>query len=263
MSHFWRCFELNEGKLPIIIDGELCGAVEVSRRGGMTVFSARCRMLDGLLRLSVYGSGGEGYLGVMAPAGGELRLERSLSRTAMRGFPEQADFASRAGAGSAEAAGGVPGTDASAAEPGTLSAEHGADTESSGAEHAPGRCDVTEPPGADETNEPAFREAASEPPVPPMPGEAAYMQPAPAAQQVPPAPPAAGDCAGDGLRWYSSPDGVLVTNGPGRSLAALPAGDGRIPPGVPGLPRCIEGRDYLVYALENGRLTGLESTDNI
>ena len=250
MSHFWRCFELNEGKLPIIIDGELCGAVEVSRRGGMTVFSARCRMLDGLLRLSVYGSGGEGYLGVMAPAGGELRLERSLSRTAMRGFPEQADFASRAGAGSAGAAGGAPVEDTAAPQP-------GAETESCGTEHAPGRCGGAQLPDAAETGISAPGETLPAPPVPPVPGEAAAEEP------EPPAQPAAGDCAGDGLRWYSSPDGVLVTNGPGRSLAALPAGDGRIPPGVPGLPRCIEGRDYLVFALENGRLTGLESTDNI
>ena len=237
MSHFWRCFELNEGKLPIIIDGELCGAVEVSRRGGMTVFSARCRMLDGLLRLSVYGSGGEGYLGVMAPVGGELRLERSLSRAAMRGFPEQADFASRAGAGSAGAAGGASVED-------TLAPQPGAETESRGAEHAPERCDVTEPPGEGVAAAPATEEAAPE-----LPALSA--------------PDAAGDCAEGGLRWYSSPDGVLVTNGPGRSLAALPAGDGRIPPGVSGLSRCIEGRDYLVFALENGRLTGLESTDNI
>jgi hypothetical protein len=241
---------LNEGKLPIIIDGELCGAVEVSRRGGMTVFSARCRMLDGLLRLSVYGSGGEGYLGVMAPIDGELRLERSLSRTAMRGFPEQADFASRAGAGSTGAAGGASAGDTSVPQP-------GAEAESCGTEHAPGHRGGTELPDAAETDASASGETSPVPLVPPTPGEAVPAMP------FTPALPAAGDCAEDGLRWYSSPDGVLVTNGPGRSLAALPAGDGRIPPDVPGLMRRIEGRDYLVYALENGRLTGLESADNI
>ena len=52
----------------------------------------------GSLRLSVYGGGREGYLGVMSPAGeGRVALRRSLSRAALRGFPERIEYAAPSG----------------------------------------------------------------------------------------------------------------------------------------------------------------------
>ena len=56
---------------PIMIDGEHAGTLTVARRGLLTEFTARCADPGRLLRLSVYGGGREGYLGVMAPEGGE------------------------------------------------------------------------------------------------------------------------------------------------------------------------------------------------
>lgn len=82
---------------PIMIDGEHAGTLTVARRGLLTEFTARCADPGRLLRLSVYGGGREGYLGVMAPEGGGLVLCRRLSRSAMAGFPEAIEYAAEAG----------------------------------------------------------------------------------------------------------------------------------------------------------------------
>ena len=82
---------------PIMIDGALAGKMRVERQGGRTVFDAECRMLPGLVRISVYGGGREGYLGVLAPADGKLRLRRVLSRLQLRDFPAEIDSVARAG----------------------------------------------------------------------------------------------------------------------------------------------------------------------
>ena len=64
----------------------------------MTVFEAEAADPGGVLRLSVYGGGREGYLGVMSPAGeGRVALRRSLSRAALRGFPERIEYAAPSG----------------------------------------------------------------------------------------------------------------------------------------------------------------------
>ncbi|MGN1001232.1 MAG: hypothetical protein ACI4PC_00550 [Oscillospiraceae bacterium] len=87
-----------EKQYPIIIEGALCGTVTVTARGALTEFRAQCLMRPGILRLSVYGGGREGYLGVLMPAeDGKLRLQKSLSRTAMRDFPREIDHAGPAG----------------------------------------------------------------------------------------------------------------------------------------------------------------------
>lgn len=87
-----------ENKYPIIIAGALCGFVTVTVRGALTEFQAECRMMPGILRLSVYGEGREGYLGVLIPSGdGKMRLKKTLSRTAMRDFPGMIDHAGAAG----------------------------------------------------------------------------------------------------------------------------------------------------------------------
>ena len=86
---------------PIILSGVKRGTLSVRRQGLFTEFAARCADPGGVLRLSVYGDGREGYLGVMEPCNGELTLLRRLSRTAMAGFPSPIAYAAAAGKKSA------------------------------------------------------------------------------------------------------------------------------------------------------------------
>ena len=76
------------GNYPLILAGESAGEIQVSREGLYWNFEASCKKQEELVRLSVYGGGKEGYLGLMEPAGERLRLSRKLSRTAMRDFPK-------------------------------------------------------------------------------------------------------------------------------------------------------------------------------
>ncbi len=85
------------GKYDITKDGERIGSLSVEKRGGYTLFSADCGPVPGIFRLSVYGQGREGYLGVMMPEHGRLRLEKKLSAWDMREFPERIEFAGPAG----------------------------------------------------------------------------------------------------------------------------------------------------------------------
>ena len=88
-----------EGKYPLLIDGRESGELTVTRRGALTLFEAEAEDGGGILRLSVYGGGREGYLGVMSPSGeGRVALRRQLSRAALRDFPEQIEYAAPAGA---------------------------------------------------------------------------------------------------------------------------------------------------------------------
>ena len=88
-----------EGKYPLLIDGRESGELRVTRRGALTLFEAEAEDGGGILRLSVYGGGREGYLGVMSPSGeGRVALRRQLSRAALRDFPEQIEYAAPAGA---------------------------------------------------------------------------------------------------------------------------------------------------------------------
>lgn len=78
--------------------GREIGSLRAHERGAMTVFEAEAADPGGVLRLSVYGGGREGYLGVMSPAGdGRVALRRSLSRAALRGFPERIEYAAPSG----------------------------------------------------------------------------------------------------------------------------------------------------------------------
>jgi hypothetical protein len=81
------------GTYPIIIGGENTGQVNISREGLFWVFEAKCAMQEELVRLSVYGDGREGYLGVMSPEGEGLTLQKKLSRTAVAEFPSKIEFA--------------------------------------------------------------------------------------------------------------------------------------------------------------------------
>lgn len=88
-----------EGMYPLLIDGRESGELRVTRRGALTLFEAEAEDGGGILRLSVYGGGREGYLGVMSPSGeGRVALRRQLSRAALRDFPEQIEYAAPAGA---------------------------------------------------------------------------------------------------------------------------------------------------------------------
>ena len=88
-----------EEKYPLLIDGRESGELRVTRRGALTLFEAEAEDGGGILRLSVYGGGREGYLGVMSPSGeGRVALRRQLSRAALRDFPEHIEYAAPAGA---------------------------------------------------------------------------------------------------------------------------------------------------------------------
>ncbi len=89
---------------PLILDGTRAGEVIVRREGGWTVFDVRSVMLPDVVRVSVYGGGREGYLGVLAPEGDQLTLHRRLSRSAMRDFPAAIESAGRSGLGGSAAA---------------------------------------------------------------------------------------------------------------------------------------------------------------
>ena len=87
-----------EGSWPVMFGGRVIGSLRAHERGAMTVFEAEAADPGGVLRLSVYGGGREGYLGVMSPSGeGRVALRRSLSRAALRGFPERIEYAAPSG----------------------------------------------------------------------------------------------------------------------------------------------------------------------
>ena len=171
-----------EGLYPVFIDGRAVGKLRIRRAGAMTEFSAETGMLPGIVRISVYGGGREGYLGVLAPEGDGMSLRKCLSPGAMRDFPTEIDAVERAG--------------------------------------------CTE----------LLRESES----------------APQTETPPPTLPA--DTEDEELFWYSSPDGALVRFDGSRNLIALPLGDPRIPEDGGGRLRQVDGRQYLVFATENGRL---------
>ncbi len=76
-----------EGTWPLILDGVECGSVTAERRGAYTVFTARALYTGGVKRISLYGGGAEGYLGVLAPDGDGVSLTRKLTRSAAGLFP--------------------------------------------------------------------------------------------------------------------------------------------------------------------------------
>ena len=89
---------MEQGVYPLLLDGERAGEVRVSAEGAWTVFSVDCAMRPDIVRVSVYGKGREGYLGVLAPEGERLTLCRRFSRSALREFPAQIEYAAMAGA---------------------------------------------------------------------------------------------------------------------------------------------------------------------
>ena len=127
---------------PIIIDGNAAGSLTVTEDGLFTVFEATLPGYGELLRLSVYGGGREGYLGVMQPWSGGLYLRRRLSRSELRRIPEVIEYAAPAGLcttaeGGRDAEGNTDGASAKAeAESVHLSDEPRADSAGGEAEAA-------------------------------------------------------------------------------------------------------------------------------
>ena len=89
---------MEQGVYPLLLDGERAGEVRVSAEGAWTVFNVKSAMRPGIVRVSVYGDGREGYLGVLAPEGEGLTLCRRISPGALRAFPGRIEYAGPAGA---------------------------------------------------------------------------------------------------------------------------------------------------------------------
>ncbi len=87
---------MDEMTVPVRLDGEKRGELTVTSEGLLRRFDARCADPGRLVRLSVYGQGKEGYLGVMEPENGVLVLHRKLSRAETEGFPDVIEYAAEA-----------------------------------------------------------------------------------------------------------------------------------------------------------------------
>lgn len=82
---------------PLMIDGKRAGTLSVEEDGLFTVFEAAADTTDRLVRLSVYGGGAEGYLGVMQPWSGGMYLRRRLTRRELAAMPQNIEYAAPAG----------------------------------------------------------------------------------------------------------------------------------------------------------------------
>lgn len=225
---------------PIVIDGELAGKLTAERQGARTAFYAECRPLPGLVRISVYGGGREGYLGLLAPEGGKLTLRKTLSRDAMRAFPTEIESVERAGREPPVAADEKP------KMPAHESREAGMPAQETGTAHgaAPdGREDAAAE--TDEKTEEScdMPEIAAEPKAESEPDRDC---PPEKEQNAPP--------EDEGPFWYSSPDGALVCFDGTQTLLALPPEDPRIPAGTAGERRVVEGREYVVFPARDERV---------
>lgn len=87
------------GIYPIFIDERETGTVNVAKEGLFWCFEARSETVPDMVRLSVFGEGGEGYLGVMEPKDGLLWLRKRLSKAAVSGFPFPITHGGRKGVG--------------------------------------------------------------------------------------------------------------------------------------------------------------------
>lgn len=262
---------------PIIIDGALAGKLTVDRQGPRTAFDAECAMRPDLLRISVYGGGREGYLGLLAPEGERLTLHRLFSRSQLRDFPQEIERVERAGLppevpdAAAEAGEPEPEAPAEQREPEAAPAQEASEgvqmSKTAMEKEAPKPCPEPEraaEPDAQERRPETMPESdVQEPcPEPESPPEPDTPKSCPDPESKPEPQPADARAAREQastpeeepLDWFASPDGALVCFDGVHSLIALPLGDERIPAGVPGEQREIEGREYLVYRTRDGRL---------
>ena len=82
---------------PLLVDGKRAGTLDVREDGLFTVFDAHCEKKTGILKISVYGGGMEGYLGIMQPGHDGLYLRRRFSKAQMKDFPPKIEYAAPAG----------------------------------------------------------------------------------------------------------------------------------------------------------------------
>ena len=82
---------------PLLLNGTVSGRLSVTADGLFTVFSAYAPLSPELIRISVYGGGREGALGLMIPENGVLRLRKRLSKLRMLSFPEHIEYAAESG----------------------------------------------------------------------------------------------------------------------------------------------------------------------
>ena len=197
---------------PIMTEGERVGTLKVEREGLMTVFDASAADNGELFRISVYGGGGEGYLGMMWPENGVLRFVKRLSRAAMAEFPAEIEYAGPSGRRGDSGTGTAP-------------------------EKAPKALLGTPVPKTPaETRVP---KTPAETPIPKTPVETPIPK---AAVET---PSTEGECE---TLWFSAPDGTLSTFDGERLLIALPADNAiTIPKGAEGAIRNINGREYIVF----------------
>ena len=67
-------------QIPIIIDGETCGSVQMRREGAYMICRGRAAWNGEMVRLWLYGQGEPGYLGVLIPDGqGGATLRKKFS----------------------------------------------------------------------------------------------------------------------------------------------------------------------------------------
>ena len=81
--------------IPVYIDGEAVGTLDVGHRGQWTVIDVRMRNVGRVVRLTAYGER-EFYLGVPVPEGDGLRLTRRLAQAEARRFPQKPEYAAEA-----------------------------------------------------------------------------------------------------------------------------------------------------------------------
>lgn len=179
---------------PLMINGVRRGAVRVTQEGLYTVFEAEAEGTEETpVRLALYGSGEEGYLGVMQPWSGGMFLRRRMSRTERAKMPREIEYAAPAG-------------------------------EKRGAPNAPERPERE--PERSETEKSEADEVASTP-------EAESRD------------TASNDADGEGLLWFSRPDGTLTAFDGEGSIIALPThapgGKGRA------VIREINGKRYMLF----------------
>jgi len=256
-----------EETYPIVIDGKLVGEMKIYKEGMMTVFEADCRMCEGILRLSAYGSGGEGYIGVLAPRGERLCLRKSFSPNAMRAMPSPIELVAAAGLQTVSLKESDSGKEGEPAETWLKDEEKvaapGSDEIISAAALLPSAEVVFAPQGVPKPEKAQTGEDAAE--------QKAEMEKLPekgeGAANTKPLEGMAGALgfAGEGeisedmlndVFWYSSPDGALVCFNGERSLIALPEGDARIPGNLEPIKKTIEGKMYFIYITRNGRIVG-------
>lgn len=198
-----------EGTWPVRINGVECGTVSARREGAYTLFTAEA-VCNGVVRISLYGGGREGYLGVLAPdANGCMTLTRRMTRSALASFPATPEYA---------------------AESGQTPPERRDESDESDTDAA----STAEPEGSCENE--AQAEAQVKERV-----EAQTETKMDAEAEPEPAPPAP-----DTL-WYAAPDGTLSHFDGVKHWLAMPSDGVRVPSWAKGVVRRINGREYVVF----------------